>query len=238
MDYTILLVSAMAIFLGFFIQTITGFSGPLILIILLFVFNIKEANGLAAIFFTLFSLIHIIKHWRFIDYKVVRKLSLGIIIGLLIGTYMLMYYNPIVLKKILGFFIILYVFYSFYQTKKIKIFQKLGFLFGLISGIIGGLFSAAGPPIVIYIHNKLKEKEMIRGTIIGAIAVVNFVRLPPLIYLKIINLELLMFSLYLLPVFFLALFVGQSMFKRINLKVFNAIILILLFVSGLVLVVR
>lgn len=237
MDFLTLIILIVAIFLGIYIQTVLGFAAALVAIpILLITLSIQEAVAFVSIIFVVFSIILIYNNWKDIDKKVVGKITIGVILGLLLGIYFLKYGNPVILKKLLGVFVILYVGYSFIQKKKIKLFKKMGIPFGFLGGIFSGLFATGGPLYVAFLHNKIERAKVLRATIIGTLGITNFLRLPILMYNGMVTTELLIYSLYVLPFFLLAIYLGQKTFHKINEKTFKNILLVVLVLVGISLI--
>lgn len=234
-----LLILIIGVGLGFYVQTVIGFAAALVALpIIINVFNIQESVALMSIFFFMFSIILIYKNWKLINKKTILEMSIGLIPGLLLGIYILKFGSPIILKKALGIFVILFVGYSFIKKKKIEFFKKIGPLFGFIGGTFSGLFSTGGPPIVFYIYNKLDKSNIIRGTIIGTLGMTDFLRFPLLIFSGILTYDILLMSLYVLPFFLLSLYLGQKTYHRINKNVFKNVLMIFLILSGIALILR
>lgn len=224
---------------GFYVQTVVGFGAALVAIpIIIHVLNLQEAVALMSIFFLIFSIVLIYKNRQFIDKAIILEMSVGILVGLVLGITILKFGNPIVLKKGLGVFLVLYVIYSYVKKQKIKLIKKLGLLFGFLGGFFGGLFSTGGPFFVIYIYNKLNKSRLVRATIIGVLGIIDFLRVPILIYSGILTYKVLVVSLYVLPFFFLSLFLGQKTHHRINENTFRNAVMVLLVLSGVSLIVR
>ncbi len=238
MEIIQIIILIIGVGLGFYVQTIAGFAAALVAFpIILNVLNIQQSVALMSIFFFLFSIVLIYKNWKFINKKVILEMSIGIVIGLMVGIWILKFGNPIILKKILGTIILLYVAYSHIKKKKILIFKKLGILFGFIGGLFSGLFSAGGPIAVTYIYNKLDKSNIVRATIIGTLGITNFLRVPILIYSDILTYDIFLISLYILPFFILALFLGHKTHHKINEDIFKKVLMILLILSGISLII-
>jgi uncharacterized membrane protein YfcA len=234
-----LLILIIGVGLGFYVQTVIGFAAALVALpIILYILNIQESVALLSIFFLIFGIILIYKNWKLIEKKTILEMLIGIIAGLLLGIYILKFGSPIILKKALGIFIIVFVGYLFIKEKKIKSFKKLGPLFGFIGGTFSGLFSTGGPPIVFYIYNKLDKSNIIRATIIGTLGITDFLRFPLLIFSGILTYDIFLISFYVLPFFFLSLYLGHKTHHRINENTFKNVLMIFLILSGISLIVR
>jgi len=234
-----LTVIGIGIGLGFYVQTVAGFAAGLFAIpILISVLPMEEAIALMSIFLLIFSVILVYKNWKKIEQKTVLELSVGVIIGLGVGILILKTGNPIFLKRLLGAFTILFVAYNFISRNKLKIPGNLGVLFGLAGGIFSGMFSAGGPPYVMYIYNRIDSASIFRATIIGILAVTNTLRVPMLVVSDILTPDTLLIAMYMLPVFIIALLLGNKTYHKVNEGKFKTILMILLGISGISLLIR
>lgn len=239
MDLITFSILSLGVFLGFFVQTIAGFAAGLIVVpIFCIVLSLPEANALMSIFLLLFSALMIRKNWHHIDKKIILEMLPGIILGLVLGVYVLKFGNPIILKKLLGIFIILYVIYTRIKKIEIKLFKKLGLLFGLLGGFASGVFSSGGQFLIVYIHNKLDNSRLVRATVIGSLAVGNFLRVPLLIANNVLTLDIFVKSLYVLPFFALTLFLSHKLYKKISENTLKNVIIVFLLFSGIFLIIR
>ena len=162
MDFTFILLSTTFLLTGLlsgFIAGLLGVGGGIIIVpvsyfVLLYlgyssslIMHISVASSLGVIVFT--SMSSIISHYKLgnIDYKVINKWVLGIIIGSLIGSFLA---SKIEGELLFLIFVILLFFISismFFQKNYISIREDLpkNFLINsLISGIIGFLSSLMG----------------------------------------------------------------------------------------------
>ena len=115
MNTEVFLILIIGIFLGFYIQTVIGFAGSLIALpILLFVMELPDAIAYISIFYLFSSIFLISKEWKKIDRKIIMKLILASVIGVVLGTLALTFSKPIFLKNGLGVFILLYLAYVYF----------------------------------------------------------------------------------------------------------------------------
>ncbi len=237
MDIELLLILGIAIFFGFFVQTLVGFAGSLIALpILLLGVQLPDAIAYISMFYLFSSTFMVFKEWKNIDKKSILRLTMASIIGVVLGIIVLSYTKPMVLKKALGVFILLYVAYVLYGKAEVVLGRKTNLAFGVLGGFFSGVFSTGGPLYVISVKNSVQEAKSFRATMIGVLALVTLIRVPALSISGILNLEHVKISLLLLPVFFLAQFLGVKLFPKINENQFKNILLILLSLSGLSLI--
>ncbi|TDE49226.1 sulfite exporter TauE/SafE family protein [Flavobacterium sp. GT3P67] len=238
MDMMLLLLT-IGIFTGFFVQTITGFAGALIALpFLLFVMPLPDAIGYLSIFYFISTPIHVYKEWNYIDKPLLKKLALSSFLGLLIGIVVLSYGQPVILKKALGVFIILFVLNSLKEKKEIQLISKMKYFFGFLGGFFSGVFSTGGPLYLIIVKNETSDLKTLRATMFGVLGLVTLMRIPVLVFEGILTVNQLYNSLYVLPFFILALVLGKKVYLKLNEVFLKRIMLGLLFLSGIMLLVK
>jgi uncharacterized membrane protein YfcA len=233
------LLLTIGIFTGFFIQTIIGFAGALIALpFLLFVMPLSEAVCYISIFYFISTPIYVYKEWEHIDKELVKKLALSSFIGVIVGIIVLTYGKPIILKKALGIFIILFVLNSLRINKVLPLITKMKHLFGFMGGFFSGLFATGGPIYVMLIKNETNDVKTFRATMFASLGLVTVMRIPILLFGGFLSWNQLYNSLYVLPFFILALFLGKKVYLKLDDVLIKKIILGLLFISGFLLLIN
>jgi len=237
METDILLIIALGIFLGFFVQTIIGFAGALVALpILLFVVNLSDAIAYISLFYFLSSIYLVKKEWVTIDKKLIIKVGITATIGIAVGVWVLNFGKPLLLKKILGVFILAYVVYSFNTIKKFKTSSLLESTLGFLGGFFSGLFSTGGPLFVVLVKNATTEISVFRATMFGVLGLVSIIRVPMISIGGILKWHHLYNAIFILPFFVLALYLGKKMYLKVNESVLKNTVLVVLFFSGVLLV--
>lgn len=227
---------ATGIFTGFFVQTITGFAGALVALpFLLFVMPLPDAIGYLSIFYMISTPFHVYKEWEYIDKNLLKKLVISSFIGLLLGIVVLSYGQPIILKRALGIFIILYALHSAKSKKEVQFFSKMKYVFGFLGGFFSGVFSTGGPLYLVIVKNETSDVKIMRATMFGVLGLITFMRIPVLAFEGILTINQLYNSLFALPFFILALYLGKKVYLLLNQKLLQQLMLGLLLVSGMVL---
>lgn len=239
MDIGFLIILALGIFFGFFIQTVIGFAGALIALpILLININLQDAIAYISVFYLYSSILLISKEWKNIDGRIIFKLMITTVIGVILGIWVLEYSRPTFLKRVLGVFIQLYVIYSVFIKDKTSSHSKLEFIFGLAGGFFSGLFSSGGPLYVLVVKNATSDMNIFRATMFGVLGLVTITRVPILFIEGILNVEHLYYSLFIIPFFLSATLLGKRMYTKLNESFLKKAVLILLFLSGIVLSIK
>ena len=236
---TMLFLLSIVIFLGFFIQTISGFAGALVALpFLLFVMPLTEAVCYISIFYSVASPIYFYKEWKNMDKQLLKKLAITSLVGVLIGSVVLLFGEPTILKKALGLFIILFVFNTIINKKKKKFGNKVQFILGLFGGFFSGVFSTGGPLYAVIIKNETADVKTFRATMFGILGLVSMMRIGILVFEGVLTSSELVNSFYVFPFFILALILGKMVYLKLNDELLKKIILGLLFISGAVLLMK
>lgn len=233
---TVLIVLTIGIFFGFFIQSIIGFAGGLVALpFLLCVMPLSEAVSYISIFYLISTPIYLVKEWRDIDKQLLKNLAVSSFFGVIAGILVLKFGKPLILKKALGIFILLFVLNSFRVKKDIPSSPKLKPLFGFLGGFFSGVFSTGGPLYVMIVQKETTNVKTFRATMFGTLGLVTVMRIPVLIIGGVMTMKEVYNSMYVLPFFILALFLGKKVYLKLDDILIKKIILALLFVSGIML---
>jgi hypothetical protein len=130
-------------FYWFFVQTITGFAGALIALPFTFCNATTRCNWLFIHFYMISTPFHVYKEWKYIDKSLLKKLALSFFWSFN-WHYCFIFGQPIILKKGLGIFILLFVLHNILSNKEIQIVSKMKF-FGFL-----GIFSLVYFPLVAH----------------------------------------------------------------------------------------
>jgi len=231
--------STLIIFLAFLTRSLTGFGSALISVPLLaLLFDLKFVVPLESVLEVGFTVLMISKVYPKIHKKTLLPMSVGAVLGTLLGTYFLRTLGDVLLKRILGTLIILFALYFWREDQGERtgnFSANWGILAGAGGGVLGGLFGTSGPPFVAYLAYKLKEKEVLRASLIGMFAVDYTWRTMIFAFSGLLTAELLTFALYLTPALICGTILGHRIHFRITVGPFRKIVAGILLISGILL---
>ena len=234
-------VSSLIIFVAFFIRSLTGFGSALVSIpILALLFDLKFAVPLEALFEVGISILLMSKVYTAISKTTLVPLIIGTIIGSLLGTYILYSFANIFLKRMLGVIVILFAISLLLEKtgSAIKtVSSGWGLLAGAIGGVFGGLFGTSGPPFVMYLTYKLKQKDVLRASLMGLFAIDYTWRVGVYATTGFLTMEIFKFALILTPAFVLGTILGHKTHFKINETLFRRIVAVILIISGILLLI-
>lgn len=235
------IIFSVIIFLAYFIQAITGFAGALFSVPLLALFfDIKFVVPVSSIITLLagFSLLPSIKIKKHIDKKELLFVFGGAVIGTAIGTYFLKSFTSETLKIIFAIVVIIFalrmIFEKYFSFKKIK--SYFGVIFGTLGGITGGMFSTSGPPFVLYLGNQIKNKRVLRGTLISVLLSISIWRNGLYFFSGMFNSQIYKITALMIPVLIIAAILGSKVHLKISESFYRKLIGIILVLSGVLLI--
>ena len=235
-------VSSLIIFVAFFIRSLTGFGSALVSIPLLaLLFDLKFAVPLEALLEVGISILLMSKVYKAISKTTLVPLIMGTIIGSLLGTYILYSFANVFLKRMLGVAIILFALSLLLEktSNAIKsVSSGWGLLAGAIGGVFGGLFGTSGPPFVMYLTYKLKQKDVLRASLVGLFTIDYTWRVGVFATTGLLTMEIFKFALILTPALVLGTILGHKTHFKINETRFRQIIAAILIISGILLLIR
>ena len=159
-----IIIVALVSGLGGFIQRVTGF-GFGIFVMLFFPLIIEKHTAAAAVSTLIscgISAYNAVIYRKNIPYKKIIPPIVGALVMIPLAVRFSVLISGDFFKKLLGLVLILLSCYFLFFTNRIKIKPTLtnGVIAGGVGGILTGLFSTGGPPIVLYLMNALDNNAV------------------------------------------------------------------------------
>ena len=241
-DPTIIIIIILAVLAGGLVKGTLGFGMPMVALpIIAFIIPPTTAMILlcAPIFLTNFLQIKFrqgVSSYRFLP------MFLSLIIGLIIGARLILEIDVNTITQIIAVSIIFAALVNCFGIK-IKNINKnhentITSLIGFGSGILGGLSTFYGPPMLAYLVAVDLPKEKFVRTVSTMYFIGSFPLYGSLIYYGFATEEDLIFSLILIIPAFIAQQVGTKIRDEFNQKQFRICILITLIILGFSLLVK
>lgn len=245
-SYIEFLLTGLIIFVSQLIYSVVGFaSGMVALSSLTLIF------GNAHIYVPLLVMLCIptelsvfTKDFKHIKFNHVKYILLFAIPFLFFGGWLLKkisFYS--VAELSLGLIIIILAFYyMFFPNSEFRFISKdnlfIKFIFGTLSGVLGGVFGISGPPLVIYYKICNFTKAEFRATMIGCFLPMSSLRLVFYYLLGFYNIQICYSALVLYPFVIVSIFMGNIIYNKINENLFKKIVTIILFINGILLFIK
>ena len=191
-------------------QSLSGFAFALILLGLAGLFELAPLADLANVA-TVLALVNaqvaLRRSGKTLDVPAFRNLSMGGLVGIVGGIVLLDWLGSSVilgLRLLLGLtvvacaIIVLLDAAALRQRSSAASFR----LWGAASGLLTGLFSAGGPPLVYHLYRQPMEPRTVRDTLVATLAASSLVRLLVVLFSGQFSLNALKMCLLALPVVF------------------------------------
>ncbi len=240
MDWILISIIAI-IFVSAFVRSAFGFGDALIAMPLLALFiGLEVATPLVGSCAVTYSVLILYKEWKRVKFRDVLVLIITAFIGIPIGIFLLKEgsYESL-LKIVLGSIIVLFSLFNIFKPKLIHFKNdKWAYVFGFISGILGGAYNTNGPPVVVYSALRKWEPRTFRATMQGYFLPTGFMIAIGHSIAGLWTREVLLNYVYVLPFILLAVYFGGQVNKRIQKDRFNIYIFSILLAVGILLIVK
>ena len=215
------------------LQTSTGFGfSTLATPLLLFLFGPAEAIQINLILSLVLSLSLIKSIRESIDYGMLKRYILGSSAGVFIGIIFFIWIDINSLKMFVGLVILMLSVLLIFKFTITKSTRKEGVV-GVTSGALTSSIGMPGPPLLLYFSGTDHKKEVVRSTTLAYYLFIYLISLIVQVAFAGTSETTWISSLWALPVVFIGLYLGQMLFKWISQKIFQIIIYIILFATGI-----
>jgi uncharacterized membrane protein YfcA len=219
------------VFMAAAVQAGTGFGFAILAIpLLLSVYHDHSAISAALLLSLVSSFSTLPRVYRDIDWRLLRVLLIGSLIGLPLGGLLFWLMNVYWLKIAAGIAILLF---AVPLLMKLKLPLGKGYGIGGLSGFLGASVGMAGPPIVLLLLSRQIEKNTFRGTSIFYYCVVNLISLCIQWSSGHSMLSGMSYVLTTFPAVFIGQFVGLAVSRRLNQTWFTRATFLLLMITGI-----
>lgn len=153
--------------------------------------------------------------WSLCDWRAVRGLMPGLLLGVPVGLLVLTEFAPNQVRLVIGLLIaasVLVLWRGIRLPPKPSAGVTMGV--GLLSGVMSGLSSMGGPPIVVYLLALAHSAARVRATSIVYFLFSAIVSLGPMTWRGLIDRDVLIWSAACLPVLFGGSWLGTWGFHR------------------------
>lgn len=224
---------------AYFIKGITGFGNTLVMNSL---FSFAVSNRLTTPVDLLLGIpTNAYIAWRErknISMKVVIPLSLMLLAGAVPGTFLLKFGSDWMLKSILGIVIVGIALEMLLRKPNEKGNSKINPMFlaviGILSGILAGLYGI-GALLVAYISRTSENKGQFRANICCVFLVDNLFRFFLYLSTGILNKEIFITTLFLLPAVLIGMIIGVKVDSNLKEATVKKSVILLLMISGTIL---
>lgn len=223
-----------------FVQRVSGFGLGIFAMLFLphFMPTHTAAAAVSCLFSSGTSTYNAVKYRKNIPFKTILPLLCSACVLIPVAVYFASSVSGSFFKNFFGSVLICLSIYFLFFDRKIKIRPTVpnGIIAGGISGILNGLFSTGGPPVVLYLTHATKDKESYFAGIQFFFCFTNIYS----IVFRLINGNLTAGVLLSAAIGFVGCmvgdFIGRFVFEKINAGVLKKIIYIGMVLSGILMI--
>lgn len=233
-------VGAVVIAGACFVQGLAGFGiGLVSLAFLPFLMSPQSAIALITLYATVFALVIFIPLRRDFTLHGMRELAAGTILATPAGVWLLAGLPADVLKRLIGLVLLTIVALEWRGLYPERLRGRgWGFGAGLAAGLLGGAIGTPGPPVILYAAAQDWSPRTVKANIQAFLVVNQAVILIGYWWAGLLDREIGRLAwLYTAPAV-AGLAAGMLLFNRLDRARFRRVVFAVLFVSGLVLLIR
>jgi len=233
-------VGAAVIAAACFVQGLAGFGiGLVSLAFLPFLMSPAEAIVLITLYAAVFTVVIFIPLRRDFTLRGMTELVAGTILATPAGVWLLAGLPPDVLKRLIGLVLLVIVALEWLGLYPERLRGRgWGFGAGLAAGLLGGAIGTPGPPVILYAAAQDWSPRTVKANIQAFLIVNQAAILLGYWWAGLLDREIWRLTwLYAVPAV-AGLAAGMLLFNRLDRERFRRVVFAVLFVSGLVLLVR
>jgi len=188
--------------------------------------------------------------WRRAKIRLLSWLVPGMVVGLWLGTRILVMTDVSLLKRFLGlvvmgaglYFILEPRFRHAHQNRpnnNTPLLLKASWIslpVGLLSGVLGAMFGTGGPPVIIFLRAHSLDKAAFRSTILAFFLLMSFLRGGTYAHADLITVDHLVAAALLMPGSVVGIIIGMVIHNHISERRFSQAVSLLLVILGALLV--
>lgn len=180
-------------------------------------------------------------YWRRWSLEHVKITLPAALIGTIAGAFTFQHLNADHIRFVIGVISTGFALNNWFKPAQRWIKNKpganAGRFWGFASGFTSFVSHTGGPPLSVYLLPQQLEKSTLQATTVLFFTAVNYFKLIPYAMLGQLNFANIKISLFLIPIAALAIGIGVYLHKRVSDKLFYQITYVVLFITGLKLMV-
>jgi len=196
--------------------------------------GLRVATPLISLVAITLEVVMVSRYWRSLRFKSIWRLSVASLVATPFGVYFLRGLDERIALFVLGLIIVGYAAYALIGFHLPELSHPVwAWLTGLASGMLGGVYNAAGPPFVVYGNCQRWSPQEFKSNISGFFVVNSLMVVSTHFLSGNYSREVLGIFWQVLPALAIGFLAGQSLDRWINPEVFRKIVLVLLIVLGI-----
>jgi uncharacterized membrane protein YfcA len=168
------------------------------------------------------------------DLKRIRLLMIAGTASLPVGTYLLASIDARPLKVLIGVVISFFALAFLAGWRRPVACEKAGLVAtGVASGILNGVTSTSGPPVILFLANQGMTKDAFRASLVTYFLFLNLATLPIYLAAGLLSLGVMAQAGFLVPAMVVGALVGSRLTSRVPEKAFRILAMLMVLATGL-----
>ena len=241
-DYVLFVI---AITLGFAVRGGAGFGGGIVAVPLLaLIAPLSVVVPFTSALNTIASVLYGTANWRKVEWRELARIAPYAVVGAIVGIALLAHIDSRPLSRVFGVFVMAYAAYMLYSAGEMPAISRryltpIAAVLSVIGGAIGSLFGGgAGPVFVMYLNALKIEKDRFRATLTLLMIALGFTRITGYATLGMYTPAVLSMLVASLPLMLLGGWLGNRIVRRFNQRRFNQAVGCVIFLSGILLILK
>lgn len=222
------------VFFASFTQSIVGFGTAMVgMPLMVGVLGIQTSSPLIALLGLTLEAIMLLYYRQSVSLRTMWRLIAAAVVGIPLGVLAIRQIDEQVVLTLLGLVIAGYAIYGLLRLRLPTLQSNLwAYGAGFLSGVLGGAYNTAGPPVVIYGHCKRWPPEEFRGNLQGFFLVIDLLVVANHAVLGSMTPDVWRNYLIALAPLVMGFVVGTRLAKRIDPALYSRIVLVMLVILG------
>lgn len=243
MDFTLIFLIMLAVFLGSLMRATFGFGDSVISMPILALLPIPFSTSVALIGLVGFTvaLFFAVSGWKDKDPVVLKKLSLATVVGIPFGLALVRFADQQWISFILGILLMVYAAFSLTSSQgRQENLQKrfsnpnTSYPFGFASGMLGSAYNMNGIPVVLYATMRDWNPKQFTGNVQSHFIVSSSMIILSHFLGGFWTKELGIYYLFSIPAVLAAIAIGNRIYAGIETNKFRQYIFYLIFILGVI----
>lgn len=225
-----------------FIQRVSGFgSGIFSMLLLPYLFgNTVTAAAVSGMWSTATTVFNAVHHRKHINFRLILPIIIPAMVMVTLSVQLSKSVSTGIMMMVLGGVLILLSIYFLLFSQKLRLKASLpgGIAIGTAGGVLSGLFSTGGPPVVLYLSGIISDKYIYFATIQGYFAITDLYGMGTRIFSGIITWQVLLCA----AIGWIGSLIGNTLgglvFNKINAQTLKNIIYIGMIISGVIMIAK
>lgn len=170
-----------------------------------------------------------------IDWKLVGYIVIGEVFGVPSGYWFIMAFgNQPLFRIVFGVTLALFAANELFRPRiRRKLSMAFGVLAGLIGGFLSGAFTAAGPPLALFVYSRQQDPRLAKGTLQTVFISATIWRLANIILFgRGITLPVMKVAAVTLPILVICTVLGHAASRRVSRAMFLKIVFSFILLAG------